>query len=402
MSAQKIEFRPAPCRAVTRGPQHHFFGYYDKCPWNATGRLMLAMEVPFMDRMPEPEDALTIGLIDLRNESVFTPLDRTYAWSWQQGCMLQWLPDAPDRKILYNAREDGRFVCKIRDILSGEVRTLPRPVYTVSPDGRWGLSLNFARLDRTRPGYGYNGTIDGTRGELAPAADGMWRVDLHSGESELLWSLERAASFQARGDFQGAEHWFNHPYIAPDSERFFFLHRWRNPKGGPITIGGKPMSWGTRAYTLSRDGSDPFVLSDDDMFSHFDWLDAEHLLAWARRHEHGDHYYLFKDRTPGADLVGADVLTRDGHCTYSPDRKWMLTDQYPDSKRERPLILFRLRDGQRFDVGSFYTPPVCDGPIRCDLHPRWNRDGTQVCIDSPHEGTRQMYVLDVSDLVATG
>jgi hypothetical protein len=37
--------------------------------------------------------------------------------------------------------------------------------------------------------------------------------------------------------------------------------------------------------------------------------------------------------------------------------------------------------------------------IRCDLHPRWGRDGRAVCIDSAHEGARQMYVLDVSGLV---
>ena len=40
-----------------------------------------------------------------------------------------------------------------------------------------------------------------------------------------------------------------------------------------------------------------------------------------------------------------------------------------------------------------------DGTLRCDLHPRWNRDGRQVCIDSIHEGNRHMYVLDVPRIV---
>ena len=52
-------------RAVTRGPKFHWFGYYDKCPWSADGRLMLAMEVDFMDRSATAEDSIRVGVIDL-------------------------------------------------------------------------------------------------------------------------------------------------------------------------------------------------------------------------------------------------------------------------------------------------------------------------------------------------
>ena len=51
------------------------------------------------------------------------------------------------------------------------------------------------------------------------------------------------------------------------------------------------------------------------------------------------------------------------------------------------------------DIGRFFAPRELDGEIRCDLHPRWSRDGTQVCLDSVHEGTRQMYVVEVRDIV---
>ncbi len=33
----------------------------------------------------------------------------------------------------------------------------------------------------------------------------------------------------------------------------------------------------------------------------------------------------------------------------------------------------------------------------CDLHPRWAQDGSTITFDSVHEGTRQIYALDVSD-----
>jgi hypothetical protein len=36
---------------------------------------------------------------------------------------------------------------------------------------------------------------------------------------------------------------------------------------------------------------------------------------------------------------------------------------------------------------------------RCDLHPRFSRDGRTVVIDAPHAGGRQLHLLDVSAIV---
>ena len=58
------------------------------------------------------------------------------------------------------------------------------------------------------------------------------------------------------------------------------------------------------------------------------------------------------------------------------------------TERERKVML-----------GRFLSPLPFRGEIRCDLHPRWSRDGRQVCFDSVHEGTRQIYVMDVSEIV---
>ena len=63
-----------PLEPVTHGPLHHFFGYYDKSPWNATGRLMLAHEAAFNDRPPREDDPVTIGLVRLDEGRRFEPL----------------------------------------------------------------------------------------------------------------------------------------------------------------------------------------------------------------------------------------------------------------------------------------------------------------------------------------
>ncbi len=49
--------------ASTIPPRHHFFGYYEKCPWDENNRDILAMESTFADRMPTANDPLFVGLI---------------------------------------------------------------------------------------------------------------------------------------------------------------------------------------------------------------------------------------------------------------------------------------------------------------------------------------------------
>lgn len=89
---------------VTHGPFYHFFGYYDKCPWDVTERYLLAMRVAFMDRPLTPDDIAVIGYLDLEDECHWHPLAETVAWYWQQGTMLQWMPSAPGREIIFNTR----------------------------------------------------------------------------------------------------------------------------------------------------------------------------------------------------------------------------------------------------------------------------------------------------------
>ncbi len=90
MSAQHThEVHELPARAITRGPNHHFFGYYDMLQWDATGHYMLGLETTFVDRPPQPEAPAVIGLIDVENDSRWGPLAETYAWNWQhraRGC----------------------------------------------------------------------------------------------------------------------------------------------------------------------------------------------------------------------------------------------------------------------------------------------------------------------------
>ena len=377
---------------LTIPPRHHFFGYYDKCPWDAAGRRVLAMESTFADRMPGPDDELALGVIPAGTRR-FEAFDTTTAWCWQQGTMLQWLPGSRN-EVIYNKRAGNRFISVIRDQGSGAVRSLPLPIYAVSPDAHYALSLNFARLNHQRPGYGYEGVPDHTRHDLCPANDGVYWMDLQSGEWKLILSLAQAADLRRVPTMDGAMQKFNHIQINTDGSRYAVIHRWRPP-----TNGGREIRC-DRLVTANPDGSEPYVLADYGMFSHYDWVNERQIIAWAEEPGIGRRYFLCDDRTPAKQIIGDGVLDCDGHMTLSPDRRWMLTDTYPDRQRMRTLLLYKWPDGPRVDIAKFYSPPELEGPLRCDLHPRWSRDGTKICIDSAHAGTRQMYVLDASKIVA--
>ena len=123
-------------------------------------------------------------------------------------------------------------------------------------------------------------------------------------------------------------------------------------------------------------------------------------LNWASHPSHGGAFYLYEDGTREVEVVGKNVMTQNGHCSYLPGNKWVLNDTYPSRERKQEVYLYNVATGKRVILGDFYTGPEYQGEWRCDTHPRFSPDGRNVVIDSPHEGNgRQLYLIDVSEIV---
>jgi hypothetical protein len=385
-----------PVRQITRGPRFHWFGYYDKFQFSSNDRFVLGNQVDFEGRSPKAEDVISVGMVDLQDHDRWIELGSTRAWNWQQGCMLQWLPGSTDQ-VIWNDREGDKFVARILNVKNRKTRTMPCPIYNISPDGKTGIAPDFRRLNDCRPGYGYAGLPDPNRDVSAPDDAGVWRMDLRSGRHDLLFSFADAAKIPFTGRtgsaFEpGAKHWFNHLLFNTDGKRFFFLHRWRNPK---------QTGFHTRAFTCNSEGKDWFCLDPHGGTSHFIWRDAEHVMAWAWHPSHGEKFYLYKDGTEQVEVVAPKDMTTNGHNTYLPksNQHWVLNDTYPDRDRLQHPYLYHLPSRKKLALGHFESPAQYSGEWRCDTHPRASRDGKSVCIDSPHHGGRQMYLIDIGDLV---
>ncbi|MBD3239529.1 MAG: hypothetical protein GF331_03015 [Chitinivibrionales bacterium] len=376
---------------ITKGPAYHWFGYYDKQQFDPGGRRVLGMAVGFEGRSPKPDDEITIGMVDLADGNSWHELGTSRAWCWQQGCMLQWVPSTSDT-IIWNDRDGDRFVSHVLDLSTGRRRTIPSPIYTLAPDGTMALSTDFARINHTRPGYGYTGVPDPNREVGAPSGSGINRVDLESGAATPIVSLATLAALpHPDTDLSTATHWCNHLLINPSGTRFVFLHRWRIP--------GDSFPFYTRMITANMDGTDMRIVDDSGHMSHFIWRDDTHILGYTQPRGSEVGFYLIDAHTGEARQAFEE--TRNGHCSYLPGGEWVLNDTYPQgAERMQELYLVQPATGTRVGLGSYRSPAHYGGEWRCDLHPRFSPDGTRVVVDSVHGGNgRQMYMIDIGEVL---
>jgi hypothetical protein len=170
------------------------------------------LRAPVQNTPPSPHTAIGIGYFKIENPRTFYSVGETTTWCWQLGCRLQWYPinnEGENKIIIYNKLIDNSYGCCIQDISSREVlRRYRRPIYSVSPDGRFGLSLNFSRLERLRPGYGYKNLRDETKDQVVPEESGIWYLDLVTGKERLLFSIADIVQLQPLNTMQDALHYF--------------------------------------------------------------------------------------------------------------------------------------------------------------------------------------------------
>lgn len=407
--------RDCPTVAETPADMACFFGFHDQTPWNPANDTLALLSVdPELHRIPCGEAA---ELCLWRPGERPKPVGATAAWNFQMGARAQWLADG---RLIYNVIDSDELGAVIYHPDSAAERRLPFAIGAVDGEGRESISPHYGRLARHWPAYGVALAAGPSDHVPTPDDDGLWRLDLVTGALSLFLSIAEVAAFQPVPVSFEIPQFLSHPLFSPSGRQVAFMHRFFTADKALYS----------RLLVVDRSGARMRLLAEEKV-SHFCWRDDETVLVWTRRLPNSvaalrrrgwlaspvlrpalalarrmrgrakqaltEEYYvhLHIDGPTRREIVGRNRLTADGHPMYRAGGRWFVTDTYPDANRRQALILFDTRTGRRVDIGSFRADPVYgDRDIKCDLHPRWDRAGRLVCVDTSRNGTRQCAVVD--------
>ena len=379
---------------ITSGPKQHFFGYIGQCqtiPWNASGRYILGMEIENVERMPRPEEAAVVILIDTKQDNKIIRVDRTHAWNPQQGTMFYWNPQAADTQFFFNDRDvaTGKVFTVLYDIEKNErvreYRYDDTPIGNsgVAQNGGTFLGLNYGRLARLRLVTGYPGALDWSEDADAPANDGIFIVDVKTGRKRLLVSYRHLAERlkQRVPTVESTALFINHTLWNRRGDRVYFFVR------------GGWNQHGTRINTpcsIHADGTG-LALHDTHIGGHPEWAEDGLLIG---RQGRSQVLYDVDKKTVVGQLGTPEIFPNpEGDISLSPSGGWFVNGYQKGNKNY--YVVYRRSDGayarsKGLDRGTYR------GDSRIDPAPRWNRTNDAILVPGiAKDGTRQMFVIRV-------
>lgn len=380
---------------ITYGPEHHFYGYIGhvgNTPWSGDGKHMVMLRTTFQDRMPVPEDAADIVLLDVENDYALTKIEETRGWNPQQGTMLYWNSDAPDTQFFFNDRdpETQKLFCVLYDI---EQRKRVREYRFddvsignggIAQNGGYFLGLNYGRMDRLRRVTGYRGAYDWTVGVNHPEDDGVYKVNVETGENVLLASFSRLGE-AARVKYPEIDRiklFINHSLWSRTDERIMFYLR------GNWNIREKPRV--NAFFTMDADGSN-LTLHDVFPGGHPEWQTDTRMIGTVDRKQ----IVYDVDQMKIVETMGGREIFPDpeGDIALSRDGKWFVNGA---KRREGNIYtIYNMETGAYLITEPLNRGEYLSGDLRLDPAPTWRPDAKAIAVPAiAEDGTRQTFIIE--------
>lgn len=359
-------------RVILDDSSESFFGYYDKCPENGTGDIVMHVSQRNTSLLPDANEKIQI-VIKKRSGEIKV-IDTTSSYNWQQGARTHWLNDD---LVIYNVYEDGQYKAKVYSLKQDSVvRLFDYPVQE-SHGIEFFLSINYRRIMYVRPDYGYRNMPPLLASDMKQIDnDGIWKLDYNTGKKELIHSLKDIVEIDYKPVFDECLHAVNHLMISPNGKDFIFVHRYYK---------------GKRRYDrlMLSDFNSLKVLLDDEMVSHYCWIGNDEVFGYFR-YDGKDGYYFCNVQSgnvyPCNELN--DLQLGDGHPTYNGSE--IIVDTYPDKSRMQCLMSYNPNTKEVKNLLEVYQGVNYMNQTRCDLHPRYSFNGEYVYFDSVFNNKRQL------------
>lgn len=365
-----------------------FCGYYDLNPI-----LNNKLLVHVVDKNASPQkDLAEIGYYDLCTNKYHKITD-SKAWCWQQGSRLRW-SNIENNTIYFNDYINNRYCFKKYNINKNKIiKVISYPLYDIDKNEKYGVSINFLRLQRLRPGYGYSNTTDETKQEKAPKNDGLFLVDLEKNTKIMLVSLYELAKLTDLNEEY--EHYINHISFSPNGKKVMFFHIW-NEKSD--------FDWKTQLCVIDINGKNLKILEKNDIVSHYCWQDDETLLITGVDIKNKVEFYRYY-KLKNNDIIGLEdnKLKRDGHPTIWENKQYFCSDTYPNSKCMQTLFLYNVKKRKYVNICELFSHPMLEGEKRCDLHPKLDLKDNKIIVDTTYrKKSRSVMVVELKDIDKNG
>lgn len=388
---------------LTSGPLEYKHSYYLFSPWSADDRHIVLLRY---DRQnPEAE----ICVLDAGSDAMRV-VGKTRRWNSHTAARQQWL-DACGRIYYHKGRdEQGRML-----------------VSMVAPDGSEEETYAVAGLDASAACSAdgrFLYTVTPVRDmfpddRIAERADkGLWRVNIATGERELLLSVKQVVSMLPDAEEVEQYHLHLKSIILHARQPRVLMHLvntfWDRGAGEPRI---------RRVFSVGTDGSNPVYIGHSG--HHLNWHPTEDRLSCNVPDINGK-LRLGIYRGDGSGLLYYVPDRRgSGHPSISPDGRWICTDG-AGGRLGSSTILCDWKTGERHIAAEYGRRPGAtvggyasfeaiqrraegetivaalgrSGGFKGETwmtqaHPAWNRDGSAVMINWDWGEGSQVYMLDV-------
>jgi len=350
-----------------------FFGYYDISPFNSKD------EVLYIEK-EESEDIVRIVLnnIDDTNKRIVA---KSKAWNWQQGSRLRWMPGS-DSVLSFNDFDGVQYFNRIIDTETGNERRINWPLYDIDHTAKLGLSLNFERLGKLRPGYGYTcrAYFQDTN---ALADEGILIIDLEKNIVERKITYNDIKT-KCNDNEELDNYYINHLAFSPSGQKFLFF--WIH-----IIDGYHKAS--LIVYDIKMDRIIPLEL--EMKASHYVWQDDDTIICTSYDNQGDCRYYKYHISDRSKQEICPNSLRVDGHPSFYKTTDILLTDTYPDMLYFQHLYLVDIAEDVKKEILKIYSDPRVRGERRTDLHPRFNRDKSCIAFDANVTNHRHFYIISL-------